>query len=224
MDSRPNSVSPDLSRPGLDNQQLREAQKWEERKREAAKKGSEARTVVAALVQASKDNLAIKAEQEPAYARASWRTPQSDPKVYLSPDYVGWAVKWFWLQGREDKATAVLRRAIDDVANGPQSVSVHERTQKEHLESLRVEQLADDLESLRVEQLADLKSLRVKQLADLESLRVQQLADDEKYARNLQLRPERPQRPIRPPALLAPDRLGGSARRRYPSQRSIRTD
>ena len=212
MDSRPNSVSPDLSRPGLDNQQLREAQKWEERKREAAKKGSEARTVVAALVQASKDNLAIKAEQEPAYARASWRTPQSDPKVYLSPDYVGWAVKWFWLQGREDKATAVLRRAIDDVANGPQSVSVHERTQKEHLESLRVEQLAD------------LKSLRVKQLADLESLRVQQLADDEKYARNLQLRPERPQRPIRPPAHLAPDRLGGSALRRYPSQRSIRTD
>ena len=147
MDPMPNSDSPDLTRLGLDNlaptathphnkeyvKQLQKAQEREQRAIEAAEKGSEAETAVAALVQAYRDKLARNAESQPAYAYPSWRGPRPSPRQYLSAKAVGDAVEALWLQGKQDMAKEVLRRAWEDVADGPQRLSDQVRDEEAYL-------------------------------------------------------------------------------------------
>ena len=108
----------------------------EQRAIEAAEKGREAEEVVAALIRAYQDSLASQAGPQLAYAKASWRVPESAPKVYLDPEAVGNAVEELWLLGREDEATEVLRRAINEASNGPQRRSDQVRDRETYLEQI----------------------------------------------------------------------------------------
>ena len=205
----PNSVFPDLTSLGLDNlaptgtnpqnklyvKELQEAQALarEQRAIEAAEKGLEAETAVAALVQAFKDNLARKAVSQPAYAYASWRTPRPAPREYLNAKVVGDAVEALWLQGKEGRATEVLRRAIDDAADGPQRLS----------------------DQLRDEEAYLLQEAQDRALERAQSQAAGQISADEELAREMQ-----GTRVRRAPMRLAPNNLNARATDPY-DERSL---
>ena len=106
-------------------ERLREVR--ERRENEAAQKGFEAKSAVAARVKAFKENRASKVGPPLPYARASWRVPEAADKEYISAKAVGERVEALWMQGERDEARKVLRRAIDAVGEGPQRRSDQER-------------------------------------------------------------------------------------------------
>lgn len=212
MDSMPNSVFPDLTSLGLDNLaptgtnpqnklyvkelQQAQAQAREQRAIEAAEKGLEAETAVAALVQAFKDNLAHKAASQPAYAYPSWRTPRPArpaPREYLNAKAVGDAVEALWLQGKEGRATEVLRRAINDAADGPQRLADQVRDEEAYL----------------------LQEAQDRALERAQSQAAGQISADEELAREMQ-----GTRVRRAPMRLAPNNLNARATDPY-DERSL---
>ena len=129
-------------------ERLREVR--ERRENEAAQKGFEAETAVAALVKAFKENIARKVGPPLPYARASWRVPEADDKDYISAEAVGDAVEALWMQGKKDEARKVLRLAIDSVGDGPQRKSDQERDR----EAYRLQQEQEQEQSLASAQLS----------------------------------------------------------------------
>lgn len=173
-------------------ERLREVRK--RRENEAAQKGFEAETAVAALVKAFKENRASKVGPSLAYARASWRVPEAADKEYISAKAVGERVEALWIQGKKGEARKVLRIAIDAVEDGPQRRSDQER----------------DSEAYRLQQ----EQERARALEEEQSLASAQLSADAKMA--WRMAGERSSSRVRPPTKwLTTDTLGGKATKPY---------